>query len=173
MTHVHVVPVKNIKIATGNKIMLNQNFTNTLKIISQRFSENDILWAIVGSTNLALQGLDISPRDLDIIVTIENLAKMKNIFPEYEVFDIEEMNSKVTGSYWRTLMKINGIEIEILGEKDKGIYAHRLLAGQKTEVSLDGFSVFCLALEAEMKAYQETGRQNRVEIIEKFLSSKK
>jgi hypothetical protein len=153
--------------------MLTQNLIDTLKLISKRLTENGFIWAIIGSTNLALQGVDIVPRDIDIIVTIENLTQIKNIFPEYEVGEIEEKQSSVSGSYWRVIMRINDIEVEVLGEKDDGIYAGRLLAGNKIEIPLDDVSIFCLSLESELEAYRDTGRQNRVDLIEQFLSAKK
>lgn len=157
----------------GNKNMLTQNFLDTLKLISQRFNENNFIWAVIGSTNLALQGVDIVPRDMDIISTMDVLPKIKSIFPKYEVAEIEERGSAISGSYWRVVIHINDIEIEVLGEKDNGIYADRLLAGQKIDVVLDGASISCLALESELQAYKETGRQNRVDLIENFLLSNK
>ncbi|MFZ2310820.1 MAG: hypothetical protein WAW11_04745 [Patescibacteria group bacterium] len=153
--------------------MLTQNFLDTLKLISQRFNENNFIWAVIGSTNLALQGVDIVPRDMDIISTMDVLPKIKSIFPKYEVAEIEERGSAISGSYWRVVIHINDIEIEVLGEKDNGIYADRLLAGQKIDVVLDGASISCLALESELQAYKETGRQNRVDLIENFLLSNK
>ena len=149
--------------------MFNQNLVNTLKLISQRLNENKVIWAIVGSTNLALQGIEITPRDIDIILTIENLVKLKNIFPEYSVTEIEEKQSTRGSSYWRVLIEINGIEVEILGEKENGVYTDNLLAGNKLEILLDDTNIFCLTLQSEIYAYRETGRQNRVEMIEKFL----
>ena len=149
--------------------MLNQNLVDTLKLVANRLTDNGFLWAIVGSTNLALQGIDIVPRDIDIISTMDVLPKIKSIFPEYEVAEIEEKHSAISGSYWRVAMHINDIEIEVLGEKENGIYADRLLAGHKIDVILDGVNISCLALESELQAYRETGRQNRVDLIESFL----
>lgn len=154
----------------GNKNMLNQNFIDTLKLVSNRLTSNGFIWAIIGSTNLALQGIDVSPRDLDIISTMDVLPKIKSIFQEYEVAEIEERGSAISGSYWRVVMHINGIEIEVLGEKENGIYVDRLLAGNKIEISLDGVNISCLALESELQAYRDTGRQNKVDLIESFLS---
>lgn len=153
--------------------MLTQNFIDTLKLISQRLNENNFIWAVIGSTNLALQGVDIVPRDMDIISTMDVLPKIKSIFPEYEVAEIEERGSVISGSYWRVVMHINEIEIEVLGEKENGIYVDRLLAGQKINVVIDGVNISCLALESELQAYHDTGRQNRVDLIESFLLSEK
>lgn len=149
--------------------MLNQNFIDTLKLVANRLTSNGFIWAVIGSTNLALQGVDIVPRDMDIISTMDALPKIKSIFPEYEVAETEERKSATSGSYWRVAMHINDIEIEVLGEKENGIYADRLLAGHKIDVALDGVNISCLALESELQAYRDTGRQNRVDLIEKFL----
>lgn len=151
--------------------MLDQNFIEALKILSLRFRENNFIWAVVGSTNLALQGLDIIPRDIDIITTIDSLPKIKNIFGEFDVAEMEEKQSATSGSYWRVVLNINNIEIEVLGEKEQGVYAHRLLAGHKKDILLDDVNIPCLELKSELQAYQETGRQNKVELIESFLLS--
>jgi len=153
--------------------MLNQNFIDTLKLVSNRLTSNGFIWAIIGSTNLVLQGVDIIPRDIDIISTMDVLPKIKSIFPEYGVAEIEERESATSGSYWRVVMHINDIEIEVLGEKENGIYADRLLAGHKIDITLDGVKISCLALESELQAYRDTGRQNRVDLIENFLLSNK
>lgn len=153
--------------------MLNQNFIDTLKLVANRLTNNGFIWAVIGSTNLALQGVDIVPRDMDIISTMDVLPKIKSIFPEYEVAEMEERVSATSGSYWRVVMHINDIEIEVLGEKENGIYADRLLAGQKIDIALDGVNISCLALESELQAYRDTGRQNRVDLIENFLLSNK
>lgn len=153
--------------------MLNQNFIDTLKLVANRLTSNGFIWAVIGSTNLALQGVDIVPRDMDIISTMDVLPKIKSIFPEYEVAEMEERVSATSGSYWRVVMHINDIEIEVLGEKENGIYADRLLAGHKVDVTIDGVNISCLALESELQAYRDTGRQNRVDLIENFLLSNK
>ena len=153
--------------------MLDKNFIDTLKLISQRLNDHNFIWAIIGSANLALQRVDIIPRDMDIISTMDALPRIKSIFSEYEVAEIEEKHSAFSGSYWRVVMHINDIEIEILGEKENGIYADRLLAGEKINITLDGVSISCLALESELQAYRDTGRQNRVDLIENFLLSNK
>jgi hypothetical protein len=153
--------------------MLDKNFIDTLKLISQRFNDHNFIWAIIGSANLALQRVDIVPRDIDIISTMDALPRIKSIFSEYEVAEIEEKHSAFSGSYWRVVMRINDIEIEILGEKENGVYADRLLAGEKINVALDGASISCLALGSELQAYRDTGRQNRVDLIENFLLSNK
>ena len=151
--------------------MLNPVFIETLKIISQRLADNNITWSLVGSTNLSLQGLDIPPRDIDIVVTMDSLDEIKNIFAEYDVSEMEEKSSKVGGSYWRVALTINGIEVEIMRENGDGIYTHRLLAGHAIKITLGEAAVFGFDLESEILAYKETGRQNRVEMIENFLSS--
>ena len=153
--------------------MLNQSFVNVLKTISERMENNGVLWAVVGSTNLALQGIEISPHDIDIIILVENLSKIKNIFSEYHVSETEEMRSLVNEPWWRVKIDMDSLQVEILGEKNTGIYANRLLSDKVVQIPLNDFSVPCLMLESEMQVYKETGRKNKADLIEKFLRTKK
>jgi len=54
-----------------------------LKIIAEKLDNANILWMLIGSTNLSLQGLDILPRDLDITITHKQIKKAREIFSEY------------------------------------------------------------------------------------------
>ena len=69
--------------------MINKNFIKSLNIISKHLNNSRIKWAIIGSANMALQGIDITPKDIDIIVKLEDLENIKDIFHKYEISNIE------------------------------------------------------------------------------------
>jgi hypothetical protein len=53
--------------------MVDIKFMNAIEIISGRLIKEQIKWVLAGSTNMALQGMDTNPKDLDIIVRFKDL----------------------------------------------------------------------------------------------------
>jgi hypothetical protein len=51
--------------------MLSAAFADALSILAERFQKHRIRWAVIGSANQALQGIDVMPKDLDIVVQID------------------------------------------------------------------------------------------------------
>lgn len=151
--------------------MIDTSFKKVLKIISERMQINSIRWAVIGSTNLALQGIEILPNDIDIVILVENLPKIKNIFAEYEVSDVEELRSTTEKPWWRVKFVIDNIHVEILSEEISEVYARGLFSGKIIEILLDSRRIPCLALDLEAQAYKEMGRNTKVELIEKFLKT--
>ena len=43
----------------------------------------NIDWVIIGSTNMALQEMDVSPKDIDAVVSIKDFNKLQKIFPDF------------------------------------------------------------------------------------------
>ena len=131
--------------------------------------EKGIKWALIGSTNMALQGINIHPRDLDSVVRLDDLKKMKNIFPEYKLSKIKELKSFRNEPAWDIKMRIGDIEGQILGEKDTGEYVSKLLANKIKNIMLDDIEIPCFTLKAEAQTYLETNRKHKADIINRFL----
>ena len=147
--------------------MINQNFKQALKIIYNKLEDTSIKYIVVGSTNLALQGMDKTPNDIDIITEFKNLEKIKEIFKSSE---IKKLTSPSGVFYWETNFKLNDIEISFMGEKSNGNYTPKLLNNKIKSIKLDFFEIPCLTLEAESQAYSETHREEKAKLIRDFLN---
>ena len=149
--------------------MINSNFKKAIKIIYRLLNENNIKWALIGSTNMQLQRVDVQPHDLDIVVQLRDLEKMQEIFSEYNASSIRELKPLTDKPGWEVRVEINGVEVQILGEMDTGEYVSKLLANKLIKIPLDDIEIPCFTLEAEAQTYAETKREHKAYLIREFL----
>jgi hypothetical protein len=149
--------------------MLTPSFKNALRKIAKIINAHNIQWAVIGSANMALQGMNVRPKDLDIIVNKNDLNIIKNIFAEYIKGGIQELTSTANIPVWELELNVDGVEVQILGEEDKGQYASNLVSGNIIDVELDGAKISCLTLRAEADAYTETNRPKKANMIRNYL----
>ena len=152
--------------------MMNENFKKAINEIQKLMNENKIKWALIGSTNMQLQGMDINPQDLDIVVQLKDLKKMQKIFSEYNPSKAKKLKTSTDEPSWEVNAEITGVEIQILGERDKGEYVSKLLANRLTKIKVNNFEIPCFTLEAEAQTYAETKREHKADLIQKFLEKK-
>jgi len=63
--------------------MVEQKTVETLKVIYEKLKRQEVKWVLTGSTNLALQGLKIKPKDIDILTDKEDAFKINKLLKEY------------------------------------------------------------------------------------------
>ena len=145
-----------------------------LKIIYFKLKDKKVKWAIIGSTNTALQGMNIAPNDLDIITNPDDLKIFKEVLKEYVVKPICKKPPYKKGypEFYELKLNIEGIKVHIIGEYDNDIYYSRVSEGNIILINLDNLKIPCFTLEAEAQAYEETNRGNKAEMIKDFLSNK-
>jgi len=149
--------------------MINKKLKEVIILVAKKFKKVNIKWALIGSTNLTLQGVDILPHDLDIVVESNNLRKIKKIFEEFKPSEFKETIPMTDKPAWEMRLNIMGVDVQIFGEKNNGIYVSKLLANKLTYVGLENIEIPCFSLEAEMEAYSEKNRNDKVELIRNFL----
>lgn len=147
--------------------MVNQNTKEAIKIIHERLV--NIKWALVGSTNMQLQGMQIEPRDLDIVLHYKDLKKVSEIFRDYSVSAVKKFKTLSGKPAWEVKAKINDVEIQFFGGDENDIYVSKLLSGRTILVKLDGIEIPCFTLEAESQTYMETNREHKANLIKEFL----
>jgi len=152
---------------------MKKEFKEALRIIYEKLKNTNIKWALIGSTNMNLQGIDVNPRDLDMVVTLENLKKIPEIFKEFSSSEVKKLPPMTSESGWEVKLKISSVDVQVLGEKNTGEYVSKLLRGQLTKIKLDDVEIPCFTLKAEAQTYAETNRLHKAEIINKFLENKK
>lgn len=94
--------------------MLNTTFVEVIKLISENIPSN-IKWAIDGSTSLALQGIDVIPRDIDILTDHEGAIRIQESLKKYNVVPISHSSNEKYDSYFGTF-KVKGIKVEVMGD---------------------------------------------------------
>ena len=163
--------------------MLSYYFKQAIKVLSQELNTQQLKYALIGSSNLVLQGMDLSPHDLDLVMRIDDLNKIPEIFRSYSPSNIEELRPDSGDPVWTAKLErrqawnvcfnIGKIPVQILGESNYGNYVSKLVAQRLVHIDIDGTDVPCFNLEAEAEAYQETFRPQKAERIRAFLQAKK
>lgn len=152
--------------------MLNHSFREALKLVCSMLGPKKVEWALIGSANMALQGIPIIPNDLDLATDILNLPICADVFKRY----LEEPPIKIPSSggfpeYYKLKLIIKSVQVEVCCRADD-VYGIKLKEGRVILVGLDGFKVPCLCLDAEAEACMELGKDIKAGMIERFLKSK-
>ena len=149
--------------------MINENFKKAIKIIQKLMNENKIKWALVGSTNMQLQGMNVNPHDLDIVVQLKDLDKIREIFSEYSASTVKELKPFTDEPSWEVKVEIGTVEVQFFGQRNTGEYVSKLLADILTKIKIDDIEIPCFTLEAEAQTYTETNREHKAHLIQEFL----
>lgn len=65
--------------------MIAKDAAECLQILCARLSNQDVAWVLVGSTSLALQRVDVTPRDIDILTDEAGAYKINELLKDCEV----------------------------------------------------------------------------------------
>lgn len=151
--------------------MLSQKFRDALKRVSSELNELDVEWAVIGSTNLAIHGMQVKPNDLDLVVPREKIFEVEKTFSDHVREEVTEKTSgKDSLKFYETKLDIQGIEIHILGESEDDIYFSKVVEGRREFMDVKNIKVPCLTLENEAQAYSETDREEKAEKIREFMA---
>jgi SAM-dependent methyltransferase len=163
--------------------MTRQKIVAVLKIINRKLKNQKIKWVLVGSTSLALQGVKIKPKDIDILTDKEGAFRVNKLFKNYEVKPVEFGRLKIGGKElfesYLGKFKIKGVKVEIMGNLKeklgrKWIYLHKGLKSPKI-IEFQGMRLPVSPLKEQLKSYSRLGRKKdfiRVKKIKKALSIK-
>ena len=66
----------------GNGKLSGKDSEPALRFISKKFKKEGIKYAIIGSMSLRLQGIDLSPDDIDIVIREKDAGKVNRMFKE-------------------------------------------------------------------------------------------
>jgi len=151
---------------------MEKRIKDAIKNVFSRLDESGILWCLAGSINMQLQGIQVEPHDLDVIIQHKDLEKVSALFSDYSASPMKEMKTLSGQLAWEVEAYINGMKVQFFGGDEDDIYSGKMIAEMTTKVSIDELKVPCLTLEAEMKSYIETNREHKARIIKDFLKMK-
>ncbi len=147
--------------------------TDLIIQISKVFLDANIKFALIGSSNLKLQGMDVEPKDIDLVITERDLDKTVQLFETYNPSKRQIQKGLSSKPFWEITFFLEGIEVQIMSEAETGEYV-RILNEQHnlTKMEMNGISIPCFTLEAEAKAYESTQREQKAKNIRKFIEAK-
>lgn len=149
--------------------MINNNIIKALRILNRKLKNRSINWVIAGSTNLAIQGVDIEPHDIDIVTDKKGAFSIGKILKEFEKEPVEFKESNKFKSYFG-IYEIKGVKVEIMGDLEvnkKNIWIRTNGLSKKKIVSFKRMQIPVKSLKSEYESYNKLGR------IEKAIKIKK
>ena len=151
-----------------------ENRLEIIQKIKNRIDE-DTKWAVIGSTGLFLQGVDVEPHDIDIITDRKGAFKIGEEFREHVKKPVEYSENGRFRSYYGKL-EIKGIEVEVMGELEKKVRGRwdgiEKLEKMIVEKDIQGNLIPVIRLEKELEEYNKMGRTEKADKIRKKLEKR-
>ncbi len=146
--------------------MLNPAFVEAIRIISKKIPSN-VRWAIDGSTSLALQGIDVTPHDIDIITDREGAIRIQESLKEYNVVPISYSSNEKYDSYFGTF-RVKGIKVEVMGDlrvfrSGKWSTLQNPSTVEITDINLEGLSIPTVSVKSQNESGYLNERLKRKE----------
>ena len=95
--------------------MIDAEILKALRIINKHLESTDISWTIMGSVSLALQGVDVSPNDIDILTDKHGAFKIGALLNEYEARPVTFGRTNLFESFYG-VYNIAGTKVEVMGD---------------------------------------------------------
>jgi 8-oxo-dGTP pyrophosphatase MutT (NUDIX family) len=137
--------------------------SRALETISAKLAHEQVRWALVGSTNLALHGINVIPGDIDIISDRESAYRIGSLLRHSEVTPVTNAQSEDMRSYLGKYL-IEGVEVEIMGDVWRKVGQEwtnisEWVLSAPARVRVGKVDLPCCPLEKELIAYEISARE--------------
>lgn len=151
---------------------LDEEYLDALETLFTALKDRSVTWALTGSTSFALQGVPVTPSDIDVQTTKDGAYTIEDTFADHVVDPVSFSESETIRSHFGVL-KLDGIRIEIMGAIQKcqadGAWEPPIdITDHRIFVDVEGLSVPVLSLQYEAKAYEQLGRSDRAALLSKY-----
>jgi len=156
--------------------MIDISYSKAMRITYKSLQDRSVNWVVTGSFSFALQGVPVTPRDIDLQTDLVGAMAIEQLLSKYVVQKVKFSTGEKIRSHFGEL-SINGVKVEIMGDVQKrnedGSWEKPLdLDEHKQFVEFRGMTIPVLALEYEYEAYMKLGRFERAEILKETLRAK-
>jgi hypothetical protein len=142
-----------------------------LKKITEKFSGKNIDWVLIGSTSLAIQGVNVEVHDIDIKTDVKNADKIADMLKEYAVEPMHHKNSSQFKSYYG-LFKINNVQVEVIADLET-MHEGEWIKVENSRVKVikryEDMTLPLLELKEEYETYKRMGRMDKANKIKEFI----
>ena len=154
-------------------LVIDSTYLDVLRKICTCLDGTNINWVVTGSFGMALQGIHISPNDIDIQTDEAGAYEITRRFSEFVAREVKFSAAEKIRSHFGALV-INGIKVEIMGDIQKrladGTWEEPVdLERYKRFVEVEGTQVPVLSLEYEYQAYIKLERVEKVQMLKQVL----
>jgi hypothetical protein len=116
---------------------------------------------------LALQGIDVTPHDIDIITDREGAIRIQESLKEYNVVPISYSSNEKYDSYFGTF-RVKGIKVEVMGDlrvfrSGKWSTLQNPSTVEITDINLEGLSIPTVSVKSQNESGYLNERLKRKE----------
>ena len=156
--------------------MIDISYSKAMRRIYKSLQDRPVNWVVTGSFSFALQGVPITPQDIDLQTDLPGAMAIEQLLSKYVVQKVKFSTDEKIRSHFGEL-SINGVKVEIMGDVQKrnedGSWEKPVdLDEHKQFVEFRGMTIPVLALEYEYEAYMKLGRFERAQILKETLKAK-
>lgn len=146
---------------------------DVLTTVFEKLIDTNIPCALIGSTSLRLQGMEtIEPNDIDILVAKEDMENVKTLFLKYNPSHIHAIKPLRGEPVWELTMRIEDINVQILGEPFAGeAITHLRNKNNIIYVKLGRINIPCRSLATEAAFYEATNRSSKANLIRTYIAT--
>lgn len=154
---------------------MSKKFIGVLKFIIHKLEGKKINWALTGSSALALRGIKIEPRDIDIVTNKQGAYKINQLLKKYEIEPVKFSKTDRLSSHFGKF-KIKEVPVEVIGN-----FSQKLDNGSWTEptslknkkikeiIKFDNSGIPALSFDYEYKFYIRNSKNpKRIEETKKI-----
>jgi len=141
------------------------DWKNALLLFAQKCLDNGIEWYIIGSVSEAVLGVNIKPRDIDIIVHTSDFFKVKNIFADSVVEPFFDNKGEWLVRYFGRLC-LGGVMFDIAADEGMNLENHQ---HQYEKVTWNDYDIFIEPLQARYQVELDREREERIKAIETYI----
>ncbi|MFC4540883.1 nucleotidyltransferase domain-containing protein [Halosolutus amylolyticus] len=151
---------------------LDDRYLDALETLATALDDRDVTWALTGSTSFALQGVPLSPDDIDVQTTEDGAYAIEDAFSERVVDPVSVSESERIRSHFGAI-DLDGVRVEIMGavqkRRDDGTWDPPVdVTDHRTIVDTGRVRVPVLSLDYEATAYERLGRSERAALLEEY-----
>jgi hypothetical protein len=153
--------------------MVDPSVLAALRALYERLEKQPVNWAITAGCNLALQGLPVVVRDVDLATDRAGAYRLEQLFAAEMVRPVRFSGAETIQSYYGAFV-LAGCEFEIIGAVQ-----YRLADGawsapvdftpHKHYLRVEGMVLPVLTLEYEYEGYVRLGRAAKVQLLGEWL----
>jgi len=157
--------------------MIEMSFAKALRRIRNGLQDKPVNWVVTGSLSFALQGVPVTPNDIDLQTDLAGALAIEQYLSKYTVRKVKFSTTEKIRSHFGEL-DINGVKVEIMGDVQKrqedGSWEKPVdLAQHKQYVEFRGMMIPVLALEYEYEAYTKLGRFEKAAMLKEAIKSRR
>ncbi|WP_265109492.1 nucleotidyltransferase domain-containing protein [Halosolutus halophilus] len=151
---------------------LDDRYLDALETLSTTLDDRSVTWALTGSTSFALQGVPLTPNDIDVQTTEEGAYAIEAAFAEQVVDPVSVAESETIRSHFGAV-ELDGVRVEIMGavqkRRDDGTWEPPVdVAEHRTFVEIGNGRIPVLSLDYEGRAYERLGRTERATLLSEY-----